>query len=150
MSKRPSVLIVEDDLLIADMTEEILVANGYDVCGIASSVSAALELGKWPTPDLALIDYRLADGGLGTDVGATLRERSDVGILYVTGNSAQVAMKHAIGDGCLVKPYRAAELLQSLEIVLDIVSTGAAKRPFPRGFQLLGRPVFVQQESTHG
>ncbi len=137
MRKRPRVLIIEDDFLIADMTEEILVANGYDVCGIASTVSVALEIGKWQVPDIALIDYRLADGGFGTEVGAKLRANSNLGILYVTGNNTQVAMQNAVGDACLVKPYKSTELLQSLEIVATIAATGRATPPFPRGFQLL-------------
>jgi len=137
MVKRPRVLIVEDDLLIADMTEEILVANGYDVCGIASTVAAALAIGKSHAPDIALIDYRLADGGFGTEVGARLRANSDLGILYVTGNNTAVAMQNAVGDACLVKPYRSTELLQSLCIVAGIAASGKADPPFPRGFQLL-------------
>jgi DNA-binding response OmpR family regulator len=137
MTKRPRVLIIEDDLLIADMTEEILIANGYDVCGIATTVAQAIEIGGKHAPDIALIDYRLADGGFGTDAGAQLRATSNLGILYVTGNNAQVAMKNAIGDACLVKPYKSAELLQSLDIVAGIAATGRASPPFPRGFQLL-------------
>jgi DNA-binding response OmpR family regulator len=38
MRQKTRILIVEDDLMIADMTEEILVANGYEVCGIATTV----------------------------------------------------------------------------------------------------------------
>ncbi len=33
-----TVMIAEDDLLMADMLEEVLVANGYEVCGIARTV----------------------------------------------------------------------------------------------------------------
>ena len=40
----PSVMIAEDDLFMADMLEEALAANGYDVCGIASTVEKAVEL----------------------------------------------------------------------------------------------------------
>lgn len=137
MPKRPRVLIVEDDLLIADMTEEILVANGYDVCGIASTVAQSVEISKSQAPDIALIDYRLANGDFGTEAGARLRETSNLGILYVTGNNTQVAMQNAVGDACLVKPYRSTELLKSLDIVIGIAATGRAAPPFPRGFQLL-------------
>ncbi len=137
MNKRPKVLIIEDDLLIADMTEEILMANGYDVCGIATTEAQAVDIGRWQAPDIALIDYRLAGGDFGTDAGAQLRETSSLGILYVTGNNTQVAMQNAIGDACLVKPYKSTELLQSLDIVAAIAATGRANPPFPRGFQLL-------------
>ena len=48
------VLIAEDDLMIADMIEEILVNDGYEVCGIARTVGEAVELGRrhkpiWPS-----------------------------------------------------------------------------------------------------
>jgi len=38
------VLIAEDDLMIADLAEEILVDHGYQVCGIARTVSEAVTL----------------------------------------------------------------------------------------------------------
>ena len=37
------VLIVEDDLVIADFAEEALAATGFEVCGIARTVAGALE-----------------------------------------------------------------------------------------------------------
>jgi response regulator of citrate/malate metabolism len=66
------VLIAEDDLMIADMAEEILVSNGYEVCGIARTVAEAVALGRDNLPDLAILDMRLADGGLGTQIAAEL------------------------------------------------------------------------------
>jgi response regulator of citrate/malate metabolism len=62
------VLIAEDDLMIADMAEEMLVERGYEVCGIARTVAEAVALGRLHKPHLAVIDLRLADGGLGTEV----------------------------------------------------------------------------------
>ena len=41
------------------------------------------------------------------------------------------------GDACLTKPYSGASLVRALEIVADLVATGKASPPFPRGFQLL-------------
>ncbi|MGA2258611.1 MAG: response regulator [Thermoguttaceae bacterium] len=73
MAAKLKVLIAEDDLMIADMSEEILVDAGYEVCGIARTVSEAVALGRVHKPDLALIDHRLADGGLGSEVAARLR-----------------------------------------------------------------------------
>jgi response regulator of citrate/malate metabolism len=46
------VMIAEDDLMMADMLEEVLVAGGYKVCGIARTVDKAVELGKRHKPDL--------------------------------------------------------------------------------------------------
>jgi DNA-binding response OmpR family regulator len=129
------VLIVEDDLMLADFSEEILVERGYEVCGIARTVTEAVALARRSPPDLVMLDLRLADGGFGTEVATQLRASGKPGILYITGNMSQVALTD--GDACLAKPYRSADLLRGLEIVAGIVATGKAQPPFPRGFQLL-------------
>ena len=49
----PKVLIAEDDLMIADMAEDMLVAHGYDVCGIGRTVAEAAEIAWRHRPDLA-------------------------------------------------------------------------------------------------
>jgi CheY-like chemotaxis protein len=137
----PKVLIVEDDLMIADAVEEFLAKCGYEVCGVARDVPAAISLGRQHKPDLAVIDLRLADGGLGTAVAADLITRGRIGILYATANITSFMLNAVDGDAYLVKPYSPADLLRSLEIVTDIVATGRASPPFPRGFKMLPLPV---------
>jgi len=132
----PKVLIAEDDLMIADMAEEVLLGHGYEVCGIARTVADAVALGLRHKPDFALIDLRLADGEFGTEIAAQLKGIG-LGVLYATGNMSQVVLTAANGHACLAKPYRGADLLRGLKIVSDIVATGAAVPPFPRGFQVL-------------
>ena len=144
------VLIVEDDLMIADLIEDILVDNGYEVCGIARTADEAVALGRQHTPDLAILDLHLADGSLGTEVAAGLRDLPHLGILYATGN-APLLMKHAAyGHACLGKPYRDEELLRSLEIVTVMVATGTAAPPFPRSFQILPSAANATGEPLHG
>jgi CheY-like chemotaxis protein len=96
-----------------------------------------VALARLHEPDLALVDLRLADDELGTEVAAQLAPRGKLGILYATGNISQVVLSLADGHACLSKPYRAADLLRSLEIVTEIVDSGAAFPPFPRGLQIL-------------
>jgi DNA-binding response OmpR family regulator len=138
-------MIVEDDLMLADSAEEILVGHGYEVSGIARTVLDAVALATRSRPDLVILDLRLADGGLGTEVAAQLPPLGRPGILYVTGNMSQVALTN--GDACLAKPYRSVDLLRGLEIVAEIVATGKAQPPFPQGFQLL-RPAKIQSQAV--
>jgi DNA-binding response OmpR family regulator len=135
------VMIAEDDLMLADMAEETLSQHGYDVCGIGQTVAEAVALGLRHKPDLAIIDLRLADGGFGTDVAARLNCLEKLGILYATANLSQVALTNARGDAVLSKPYRSSELLRSLELVMEIIATGTASPPLPRGFQMLYKPA---------
>jgi CheY-like chemotaxis protein len=144
----PKVLIAEDDLMIADLAEEILVEAGYEVCGIARTVAEAIALAHRHKPDLAVLDLRLADGGLGTEIAAQLLPLGRLGVLYATGNISQVVLTTANGDACLSKPYRSVDLLRSLEIVVEIVATGKALPPFPKGFQVLSAATAPPEVAT--
>ena len=141
------VMIVEDDLMLADSAEEILVGHGYEVSGIARTVLDAVALATRSRPDLVILDLRLADDGLGTEVAAQLPALGRPGILYVTGNMSQLALTSTDGDACLAKPYRSVDLLRGLEIVAEMVATGKALPPFPQGFQLL-RPAKIQSQAV--
>ena len=102
----PKVMIAEDDLLTADMLKEVLVESGYDVCGIARTVDKAVELGERNKPDLAVLDIRLAEGGLGTDIPARLNNPGHMGVLYASGDVGRTGLTKADGEALLTKPYR--------------------------------------------
>jgi two-component sensor histidine kinase/ActR/RegA family two-component response regulator len=132
-----TVMIAENDLLMADMLEESLVDAGYKVCGIARTVAEGIALGELHKPDLALLDLRLSHGGLGTEIAAQLDREGGVGILYATGNAGQIALTTDDGEACLDKPFRAVDVVRALKIVEEMISTGKAAQPFPSGFHLL-------------
>jgi two-component sensor histidine kinase/CheY-like chemotaxis protein len=130
------VMIAEDDLLMADMLEDVLVENGYEVCGVARTVDEGITLGRQCKPDLALLDVRLADGGLGTEIAARLGHPGPA-VLYATGNGTQINLTGADGEAVLDKPYRTEDLIRALKIVEQIAATGKASPPYPGGFHVL-------------
>jgi DNA-binding response OmpR family regulator len=150
MIAKLKILIVEDNLMIADMAEELLIRQGYEVCGIGATVGEAVALGLRHKPDLALIDFRLADGGLGTEVATRLRAVSKIGVLYATGNDTDPVLKNGEGEACLSKPYQTQDLMRGLEIVSEIVATGAATPPFPRGLRLMAHAYTKPKEPAIG
>jgi two-component system, response regulator PdtaR len=83
------VLIAEDDLMIADLAEEILIEHGYEVCGIARTVAEAVVLAQHHKPDFAVLDLRLVDGDLGSEIAVQLLPlgRLGVGSRGATGHS---------------------------------------------------------------
>ncbi len=145
----PNVLIAEDDVMIADMIEELLCSSGYTVCGIARTVAEGIALAKLHMPDLAIIDLRLADDGLGTEITAKL-DHSWTGVLFATGNIEDV-LTSTDGDACLSKPYLPRDLLRSLDIVRAVRTVGALPAVFPPrllplGFYLLQRAEAPDRE----
>ena len=115
--------------------------SGYEVCGIARTVKEAVVLDARHNPDLAVLDLRLADQGLGTEIAAQINRPGRPGILYATGNATQIKLTRADGEACLSKPYRPADLVRALTIVEQLVSTGEASPPFPAGFQILEETI---------
>ncbi len=133
----PTVMIAEDDLLVADMLEGVLVDNGYDVCGIARTVDKAIELSERYKPDLAILDIGLAEGGLGTDIPARLKQTDHMGILYASGNVGQMNLTNADGEALISKPFRPEDVIRALKVVEQIVSGQKASRQIPNGFFVL-------------
>jgi DNA-binding response OmpR family regulator len=144
----PKVLIAEDDLMIADLIEDCLAADGYETCGIARTVDEGIALARLHRPDLAIIDMRLADGGLGSEIVAGLHQEPRIGILYASGNINQV-IGLADGDACISKPYHTSDILRALKIVEQIVGAGIVSLPFPRGFHLLAPPKQTDWGRVH-
>ena len=133
-----TVLIAEDEFVIAEMVEDLLVRAGYEVCGIARTVDEGVKLGERHQPDLAVLDLRLADGGIGTDIAARLGRRGTLGILYATANAGGITLTAADGEASIRKPYSGDDLIFALKIVEQFIRTGTALPPFPQGFQMLG------------
>lgn len=134
------VLIVEDELMIADFLEETLVDAGYEVCGIASTMAAAIALDKRHNPDLGVIDLRLSGGECGTEIAAALRRRGGFGVLYATGNPHHVLLEQAEGEGCITKPYLGSNVVSALGVVSEKMSNRPLSA-FPQGFRLLDSPA---------
>ena len=132
-----TVMIAEDDLMMADILEEVLDAGGYEVCGIARTVEEAVEIGDRCKPDLAILDIRLAGGGLGTDIPGRLKHKGHMGVLYASGNVGEIALTKVDGDALLIKPYRPEDVLRALKIVEFLVGAGEASHPLPTGFSVL-------------
>lgn len=142
-----NVLVAEDDLMIADMIEESLIAAGYGVCGIARTVPEALKFSELHRPDLAIIDIKLADGGLGTEIVAQLQDGPRIGVLYASGNTSLIGAK-AGGDAHIAKPYVTSDLIQALKLVEQVVADGFATPPFPKGFHLLPEKERIAEEKS--
>jgi DNA-binding response OmpR family regulator len=131
-----SVLIVEDDLLIAGLLQDGLEAEGYSVCGIARTVAEAKASAERQEPDFAVVDIRLANGGLGTDVAINLRRTTQAGILFSTGNSNDTSLMESLGDAVMTKPYRLRDVGRGLKILDEMSRLGQTVLVFPRNFKL--------------
>src|ERR1700712_2712416 len=134
------VLVVEDDVMLADCLAEALLDHGHVVCGVVSSIAEAVKLARQHHPDAAILEMQLSSKERGSDIALQLAKSGDLGhtgILYVTGEAERVHQEVEVRHACLAKPYTFAALDAALEIVREIACEGGTSRPLPRGLQLL-------------
>ncbi|PZO79573.1 MAG: response regulator [Sphingomonas hengshuiensis] len=81
----PTVLIVEDEMLVAIDLEASLEEHGYRPVGIAADMSRALELASI-RPDVALVDCNLRDGPTGPTIGRMLGKNYGTTVIFLTAN----------------------------------------------------------------
>jgi two-component system, response regulator PdtaR len=137
----PKVLIAEDSVMLADMLEDFLISEGYDVCGVAHTVQEAVTLANLHKPELAVLDFRLADGEYGSQIRQLLKDKDSMGILYVSGDPLTNKLTKADGDAYIQKPYGMFDLVKALCIVQEVKTHGYISASiFPKGFHLLGYP----------
>ena len=104
---------------------------------LPGTVDKAVELGERHNPDLAILDIRLAEGGLGIEIPARIKNACPMGVLYASGHVGKLGLTKADGEALLTKPYRPEDVIRALKIVQQIVSTDGASRQFRKGFSVL-------------
>ncbi|MDQ0559950.1 CheY-like chemotaxis protein [Rhizobium mesoamericanum] len=106
-----SVLIVEDELLIAMDLESTVQDMGLDVIGLATNKEQALRLAS--KADIAFVDVNLADGATGPEIGRRLIKEFGVTVVFMTGNPEAVTGRVQDALGVVSKPATPA-IVQSL------------------------------------
>ena len=123
--------IVEDDVIIARSIAEMLTEQGYDVTGPARRYSEAIELLEQETPDLLLLDIRLAGKMDGIDVAHTLRRTFNIPFIFLTANTDAETLaraKQVVPSAYLAKPITKAQLTAAIEIAVATY-TGSLPQP---------------------
>ncbi len=120
--ERASILIVEDEYLLAMDIKTTLEDSGYNVAGIALSGEEAMEQAEKERPDLVLMDIKLHGNSDGIETAMQVRERFGTPVIFLTGNvdgKTKERVKEADPSGFIHKPVAEHELLTMLENVLN-------------------------------
>jgi CheY-like chemotaxis protein len=118
MTAGKSVLIVEDEYLIASLISDMVTDIGMSVCGIADNVEKAIGLATHHKPDLVLMDVRLRGKQDGVDAALAIHRLLGSPIVFITGsgepaNIARINTDHPAA--VLIKPISFEQLTDTLE-----------------------------------
>lgn len=117
MNTGQRVLIVEDQNIVQLHLRLILQELGYIVSGVAGTAAEALSSAAEATPDLVLMDIQLPGGRDGIDAARELRERYDIGVVFLTAfaDNETVSRAQKINAlGYIVKPYTKPQIRAAL------------------------------------
>lgn len=123
-----SILIVEDEILVALEMEGILEDHGFDVAGIAADLKTALTYAE-RSIDLALVDLNLRDGLTGPQIGERLANEHNAAVLFLTANPRLLGNGIAGTIGVLTKPTDEDSLLSAVWFALRRHSGEDAEAP---------------------
>jgi len=116
---RTSVLIVEDERIVAKDIQQTLLGMGYDAFAIASSGDEAIAFASERCPDVVLMDIRIKGRRDGIETAEVLKSKFSLPIVYLTAHAdaATIARaKKTEPHGYLLKPVKAAELRSVIEV----------------------------------
>lgn len=116
-----NILIIEDELLIAEMLKELLIELGYNIIDIAKDYATAVKsLEIYPEINFAFIDINLNSDKNGLDIAEILNSSfTRVDFIFLTSYSDTRTVQEAISkkpESYLVKPFTKSDLFIALEI----------------------------------
>jgi PAS domain S-box-containing protein len=119
---KATILIVEDDGILALLLQSILRRQGYAVAGPLAAGEEAIAFVASRPVDLILMDVELAGDINGINAAATIHETMDVPIIFLTGFSQDQLpneAKDAKPYGYLGKPIVEQQLFSTVEMALQ-------------------------------
>lgn len=115
------IVVVEDEIIIADHLCETLENLGYEVFEPAISFTEGKELIDTIRPDIAILDIHLSGRKDGIDLAKYIRENHDIPFIFLTSFADKATLERAKQvnpPAYLIKPFNKEELYTSIEIAL--------------------------------
>jgi PAS domain S-box-containing protein len=117
----PSILIVEDEVIVAEDVRRRLEEMGYIVTGVVSRGDQALAQVRRTHPDLILMDIGLKGTMDGIEAAKSILHEEDIPIVFASAYSDDATLRRAKTIdpfGFVLKPFDERELRTAIEIGL--------------------------------
>lgn len=112
------ILIVEDQILIADYIQKLLVANNFIHVDKANSVESAIEKANSFDPDIVLLDINLMGNNEGIDLAKNVFANKN--FIFLTGQNDDQTINSAIATNpylYLTKPIKPIDLIAAVKLL---------------------------------
>ncbi|HAV77803.1 MAG TPA: hypothetical protein DCX53_10690 [Anaerolineae bacterium] len=115
------ILIVENDLVVANNLVLLLEQLRYEIIGVTQSGEMAEKMTDDLKPDLILMNMQLRERQDGIKTGKLIREKIDIPIIYVSSNASQSTIKRAKDTGpfgYIFEPFDKTHIFAAIETAI--------------------------------
>ncbi|MDY9923452.1 response regulator [Methanobacterium sp.] len=116
-----SIMLVEDEIIVAADVKNRLENMGYSVLGIFDTGEEAIQKAGELKPSLVLMDIVLKGEMDGIDAAQNIRELYDIPIIYLTAYSDEKTLERAKVTepfGYVLKPFEDREIQSAIEMAI--------------------------------
>ena len=116
-----SILVVEDEMVVAMDLGNRLRKLGFDVCDVVPSGGEALLAVEQSSPDLVLMDIMLKGDMDGIEAAREIKARLKIPVLYLTAYTDDETLERAKMTepaGYISKPFKEEDLHSNIEMAL--------------------------------
>jgi len=149
------VMVVEDELIVAEDLTHWLASLGYTVGARAATGQEAVQRCEATRPDIILMDILLPGEMDGIQAAEIIRQRFDIPIVYITASSDDATLSRAKVTepfGYILKPFDERGLYSTIEMALYKHQSEKRIRNSEERFRLLyeNAPVAFQSLDADG
>lgn len=115
-----NILIVEDEVLLANQIKRCIIKHGYNCVGTAISYEKAIVILESNSVDIVLLDINIFGEKTGIDLANTINTKYGSIIIYITSYSDQTTLeqlKPTLPKAYIPKPINETQLVTTLDIV---------------------------------
>lgn len=152
-----NILIIEDEVLIANLTKKYITEAGYNCVGIAIDFYQAMAILKQETVDFVIIDVTLSQGESGIKIAQYINDNYSIPFMYLTSHSDFNTLQNIEKTkpvAYLSKPIKKVDLITALRLnaepkiskALTIFSLNLGKSTFKINLNQL---VYVKSEHVY-
>jgi DNA-binding LytR/AlgR family response regulator len=146
-----NILIVEDEVLVAEDISDYLKEFGFNVTGIAVSASECLSLLDKQTPNVILMDINIKGDLDGIELAQLINKRFSLPIIFLTANNdtntTQRALK-ANPHSFLSKPFNVTDLKIAIELAFQKFNQIQIEQ-IAKANVLLSKSIFVKKNNSY-
>ena len=120
MTSNFKILVVDDEVLIAEFLKDELNALGYNNIVMAHNHAQCMKQIEEFCPELVLLDIRMKNEREGIEIAEEINEKYKIPFIFITAHSDKEIVKHALTTtpaGYITKPFKQIDVYAAIRLV---------------------------------